>query len=84
VERAVAGDQGRRIGARQLAERVVERRGWQSRVETRQRLPQPGFEDDIVIIRVVSLGSSPADRDVGTVPDGIAQTFQPGERGLLD
>ena len=83
MQRAVARDQSRSINARQLAEGIIERCRRHSGVEPRQRLTQRGFEDDIAIIRVATLGAGTAHRNVRAVQHGVAQALQPCECGLL-
>ena len=61
VQGAVALDQRRRVGPRELAVGVLERLGGQVRVQADERLPQAAFQHDVAVVRVAALGAgSPA------------------------
>ena len=82
VRGAVLQDQLGALGAEELAEGIVEGFGRQLRIEPRQRVAQPPFEDDLAV--VLPLGVGLARRDLGAVDDLPAHAFQPGERRLFD
>ena len=81
VQGAVARDELRAFGPRQLAEGIVQRLGGQRRVEPRERIAQALRQDDLPV--VVALGRGLAGGDLGAVPDLPAGAFEPGEGGLL-
>ncbi len=83
VQRAVAGDEVWRLDPQQLAIGVADRRRRQARVETDQRLVKPVLQDRVMVFRIGALAALDVERDLRTVPDRIAEGFQPAERRLL-
>jgi hypothetical protein len=69
MKRAVARLRRRPLHAEHLAEGVVERLGRQRRVEPRERLAQPLFEQDLPV--VLTLGAKLARRDIRAVDDRV-------------
>ena len=82
VQGAVAHDELRALGPRQLAEGVVQRLGGQLRVKPRQRVAQALGQDDLGV--VVALGRGFAGGDLGTASYLPASAFEPCQRGLFD
>ena len=66
----------------QLAKGTVECLGGQIRVQLSQGIPQPTFQNHLPVVG--TLGSKRIGRNVRTVHNGPAETFQPGKRGVLD
>jgi hypothetical protein len=50
--------------------------------EARERIAQAARQNDLRVI--VAFGGEFARRDVGTMPEGVAEFAQPSERGVLD
>lgn len=84
TRRAIAFDERRGGKARELAEGVFERLGRERRVEPRERLAQPAFENGVAVARVAALRARLARGDLGAVPDRVAERLEPGERGVFD
>jgi murein DD-endopeptidase MepM/ murein hydrolase activator NlpD len=82
IERAVIRDERGMRGARHLAVRVFERVGGESGIEARERVAQTARQDDLCVI--VAFGGEFARRNVGTMPEGVAEFAQPSERGVFD
>ena len=76
--RAVARDQLRALGPRELAEGVLQRLGGQRGIEPRQRVAQPLRQHDLAV--VAPLGGEHVRRDVGAVRD-LPAGGSPARRG---
>jgi hypothetical protein len=50
--------------------------------EARERIAQAARQNDLRVI--VAFGGEFARRDVGTMPEGVAELMQPIERGVFD
>ena len=73
----------RRVGARQLAEGILQCVGRQIGIMEHQCLTQAGFQHHIAVGRVGALSSGHAHGDVGAMQHGILEARQPGESGLF-
>ena len=82
VEGAVAGLEGRALGAGQLAEGVIERVEGQVRVEPRERVAQPLLQHDGAVAGALLTGRTGA--DVGAVRGLPAEGTKPLKGGFLD
>ena len=82
MEGAVAGLQGRPLGAGQPAEGAVQRVSGQGGVELGQGVPQPPLQDHLAVVGPLGVGR--VGSDVGAVGDLPAEALQPGQRGLFD
>ena len=74
---AIALDERRCIGARQLAKGIFQRIGRQVAIQPIERLAQAAFQHHVAIVRVTALGARHTDGDVRAMKDGIAQPRQP-------
>ena len=84
VNGAVAFQQGRGVGARELAVGVLQCLGRQFWIQLRECLSQAAFEDDVAVVRVGTFGGGFSDRDVRAVEDRVPQCLQPSEGGVFD
>jgi hypothetical protein len=82
VQRAVANDEVRPFGPRQLAEGVFQRRGGQRRVQPRECIAQALRQDHLAV--VVAFGRGLTRSDLGAGPDLPTGTLEPGQCSLLD
>ena len=83
MQRAVAGEQVRRLDPQQFAVGVEDRSRRQTRVQPGQRTMQPVLQDRVVVSRIAALAAIDPVGDLRSVPDGVAQGLQPAECGLF-
>jgi len=83
MERAVAGQQVRRLDPQQFPVGAEDSGRRQTRVQPGQCPMQPVLQDRVVIPRIGALAAIDVVRDLRSVPDGIAEGLQPAERGLF-
>ena len=81
---AVAFQQGRRVGAGELAVGLLRCLRGQFRIQLREGLSEAAFQQHVAVIRVAPLRPRLPGRNLRPVKDGIPQPLQPGEGGVLD
>jgi hypothetical protein len=77
MQRAVADERVRPFHQQHLAVSIEDRGRRQAWVQPGQRTMQPVLQDRVVVSWVAALAAIDPERDIRSMPDGIAQGLQP-------